>query len=157
MKKYLILLCIILSSCFYGCSIFGHISDETDMKIAFLQSIVDNPEQIDSIMVNSVYYHKDRKIFGLNDIRLNLIKHKGTKLNLYLNYKGEAWSYQLSEEPYLIKHQKIGALINDSDMGLFAGFQLIDNKWYIDDIYYISKEQMDNFEEPRDLMPTINR
>ena len=148
--KILIFLLMIIS--LNGCSIFGHISDETDKKIAFLQSIVDNPEDVDSIITHSQYYDVSIWSTNLNDIRLGIHKYKSSKISLYLDYKTQTWYHQ--ETKPTIAH-KIGVLFNDSDMGLFAGFRLIDNKWYISTIYYINKEQMDNFEEPRDMIPTI--
>lgn len=150
--KILIFLLMIIS--LNGCSIFGYIRDETDKKIAFLQSIVDNPEQIDSIVKNSVYFHKDIPIFWVDDIRLELFHHKGNKIKIYLNYNDQVWTHNNSE---LIKRKlhKISILFDNSKSGLFAIFRLIDNKWYINSVDYLSKEQMDNFEEPRDLIPTI--
>ena len=124
------------------------------MKIAFLQSIVNNPENVDNIISHSKYYNESIWSINLNDIRLDLLKNKGSKINLYLNYKTQSWFYQ---KPKPIIFHKIGVIFDDTNMGLFVIFELVKKEWVISTIFYVSKEQMDNFEEPRDLMPTIDR
>ncbi|MDT3741443.1 MAG: hypothetical protein RO257_18295 [Candidatus Kapabacteria bacterium] len=139
----IIVILVTLNSCSYY---YGHIADGNGSKIRFVNEVVINYENADSILTHSEFYDpnisKNIRLgyyfrLEFSEKKLNPYKNKKlTFVSMYFKHKNETY--------YDVLTQEISFLFEGSDKGIIAYFYYVDNKWILSEITETNKDIIDS-------------
>lgn len=141
------LMCFLVVT-FYSCTFYyDNICSSADPKQKFIQNIVDNPEKLDSIIINSEYFDKDfdisiSSIISKND-RFLIEELKGLKLFRFNLFEVNAGRFdENANKEIYIKEYHLGFLLKNSSYGILTIFELNDDNLIISDLDVMLKDKL---------------
>lgn len=132
--KYIILIIFLIS--FSSCTFFkSKIFDETSAKENLLISVIENPNNIDSIIKNSTYYNKNITKFVENkglveELKTNINKFNTNGYKFKINTKYYLSKDNITIDEFELVHE-LGVVFNENYRSISAKFVLIESEWIL--------------------------